>query len=490
MKPQEKKNLGIEDVIYNIASFFGRCVSIAWRGYQDKKNLALDLSIMTFFVSLIIYFRLIKSHWKFLNNFIDFSSSAQLIWLTSVTKALACTFLSWVVIFVALGLKKYIKIERAQNLLNKLGIKNASGEFPKIVNVYSPSAFREKMLLKPNGVAVSELASRTGNLVSIFGKTVTDIRLTKNKKLIEILLSERDLPELINFDSLLNRLSTPYSFLIGESLETVLSQEIMNLPHLLIAGTSGGGKSNFFRQAILGLLKSSPHLQLYLLDLKKGIEVVEFQDLPNVRIAADEVAAVQILKSIHAEMEKRFLYLKENKKKKIDPIIDQKDLIVVAIDEASILFGKERADSEKKELIQEARKYVDELAKLARASGIHLILATQKPVKEAIDTKVLENLQGRMVFKMMSTAGSNVALGNKHAQDLDSIRGRGIWQNGNEEIEVQTPFITDKEVDSYVEQIKGEFKNGSRKLLSEMIKTTIEEMKNDDENLKSVEKLA
>jgi DNA segregation ATPase FtsK/SpoIIIE-like protein len=104
----------------------------------------------------------------------------------------------------------------------------------------------------------------------------------------------------------------------------------------LIAGTSGGGKSNFFRQALIGLLKSSPHLQLYLLDLKKGIEVVEFQDLPNVRIAADEATAVQVLKSVHAEMEKRFIYLMENKKKKINPIKDQKDLIVVAIDEADL----------------------------------------------------------------------------------------------------------------------------------------------------------
>lgn len=489
MKPQETKKAGIEDVIFNIASFIGKCVSIAWRGYKEKKNLALDLSIMTFSVSLIIYFRLIKSHWTFLNHFIAFNSSAQLIWLTAITKALIFTFIAWVILFALTGLKKYIRLKKAQNLFNKLGIKNANGEFPEIVNMYSPSPFREKMLLKPNGIAASELATKTDSLVSTFGKSVTDVRLTKNKKLIEVLFSERDLPELIKFDSLSSQLTAPYSFLVGESLETVLTQEIIDLPHLLIAGTSGGGKSNFFRQALIGLLKSSPYLQLYLLDLKKGIEVVEFQDLPNVRIAADEATAVQVLKSVHAEMERRFTYLMENKKKKINPIKDQKDLIVVAIDEASILFGKERADSDKKELILEARKYVDELSKLARASGIHLILATQKPVKEAIDTKVLENLQGRMVFKMMSTAGSNVALGNKHAQDLDNIRGRGLWQNGNEEIEVQTPFITDKEVETYVEKIKEEFANGSRKLLSEMIKTTVADKKKNDEKLKSEENL-
>jgi S-DNA-T family DNA segregation ATPase FtsK/SpoIIIE len=240
----------------------------------------------------------------------------------------------------------------------------------------------------------------------------------------------------------------------------------------LIAGSTGGGKSNFFRQVVLSLLKNSKHIQFYLLDLKRGIEVVEFSDLPNVRIAKDEKEAVSYLEKIVLEMKARFKYLEENRKKKIVPEQDNKDLIVVAVDEASVLFGKERAGSENKEYIDKARDHIDELAKLARAAGIHLILATQKPVKESIDTKVLENLQGRMAFRMQSVAGSNVALGNKRAIELSDIKGRGIWQNGTFESEVQTPRLTDELLESELETIKKDFQEGRRRLQGEMFSTT------------------
>ena len=90
---------------------------------------------------------------------------------------------------------------------------------------------------------------------------------------------------------------------------------------------------------------------------------------------------------------------------------------------------------------------LDELAKLARAAAIHIIMATQKAVKESLDTKTLENLNGRIAFKMSTHAGSNTALGNVDAYALPDIKGRAIWNGGNKFLEVQTPFLSEEELD-------------------------------------------
>ena len=111
-----------------------------------------------------------------------------------------------------------------------------------------------------------------------------------------------------------------------------------------------------------------------------------------------------------AEMHRRYEILEHSRHKSIDPERDELDLIVVGIDEAAALLGRGTNET--------ARNCMGELARLARAAGIHLIAATQKHVKEAISTEILDNLTGRMTFRMISTAASNVAMGGNYAHRL------------------------------------------------------------------------
>ena len=145
--------------------------------------------------------------------------------------------------------------------------------------------------------------------------------------------------------------------------------------------------------------------------------------------------------------------MEENGIKTIDPKLHKRDLIVVGIDEASVLYGKTSVNKNKAQLVAKARELTDDLSKLARAAGIHLIIATQKAVKDALDTKTLDNLTGRMVFKMPTHTGSNTALGNSKAYALPDIKGRGIWAGGNKYIEVQTPFLSEVELDEECKEI-------------------------------------
>jgi DNA segregation ATPase FtsK/SpoIIIE-like protein len=153
--------------------------------------------------------------------------------------------------------------------------------------------------------------------------------------------------------------------------------------------------------------------------------------------------------------------------------LHKRDLIVVGIDEASVLYGKTSLSKAKSELVAKARDLTDEIAKLARAAGIHLIIATQKAIKESLDTKTLENLTGRMVFKMSTHAGSNTALGNVKAYALPDIKGRGIWAGGNKYIEVQTPYLSEIELDEECKEIAEKMKENGLENYQPMIECEV-----------------
>ncbi|MCB9072303.1 MAG: hypothetical protein H6623_01680 [Bdellovibrionaceae bacterium] len=466
---KEKKSSGTNN-LFLFMKGLGIIFSAAFREYQRCSSASMNALLVLGVVIISAIYRM--SYHK--SDIVKiFSKHPEVLsWKACFILSGMTMFLICLVLFLILGLPTMLKNMKYQNIFNVLGIKNGAGEFPEIIEVHDLGNDKELIQFLAKGVSVNEFETKNGNFATAYGKTASEVRLGKNKKFIEVLLSGKEIPKLVLFENIKEKFNQAYSFVIGESIERVITQRMDSLPHLLIAGSTGGGKSNFFRQVVLSLLKNSKHVQFYLLDLKRGIEVVEFSDLPNVKIAKDEKEAVALLEKIVGEMKNRFKYLEENRKKKIVPEHDNKDLIVVAVDEASVLFGKERADSENKEYIDKARDHIDELAKLARAAGIHLILATQKPVKDSIDTKVLENLQGRMAFRMQSVAGSNVALGNKRAIELSDIKGRGIWQNGTFETEVQTPLLTDELLEAELEIIKKDFAEGRRRLQGEMFSTT------------------
>ena len=268
----------------------------------------------------------------------------------------------------------------------------------------------------------------------------------------------------------------PYTFRVGEAREGLVEQDITKLPHMLIAGTTGGGKSMFFRQALLGLLESSSNIQMYLLDLKQGVEMNDFAKLPNVEVAKNEAEAVTVLENIVIEMKDRFNHLAKSGKKQIDCTRDKVDRIIVGIDEASVLFAKSAGRSKSdNEMSARARELTHNIAKLGRAAGIHLVVATQKVTKETIDTHIQDNIEGRMIFRMHTPFGSQNVLNAADANKLPDIAGRGIWKCGPILTTVQAPFISEEEMEQRLKQIKGEFEVGDKKNQQKVLYTPISE---------------
>jgi S-DNA-T family DNA segregation ATPase FtsK/SpoIIIE len=216
-------------------------------------------------------------------------------------------------------------------------------------------------------------------------------------------------------------------------------------------------KSFFFKQLLVSLLKCSDHIQLYLIDLKRGVEMRPFASLNNVKVVKENSDAVLLLESIVKEMDRRFKFLEDNKVQEIDPKRDKLDRIFVGIDEASELFIVSKTSKEAKDNANRARELTDKIAKLGRAAGIHLILATQKVVKETIDTNVQTNINARVVFRVNTIASSMTVLGNKKAAELPQVKGRAIWSVGSQDVVVQVPKLALDEMNEELGALTNKF---------------------------------
>ena len=437
---------------------------------QVLENFVLMLLYTLFSIGRVCWFGLRRIDFKDLNTWsffllINGIPLQALFWTMNHQEALNLSLplmgILAVITLFACGCKPFRRQVIFQKAIERAGLKTATGENPKIKKIIPIGEHRLKVIVDTVGVGINKFQAQKDSLTAGFRQKVEDIVHGKDMGKVEIILCERDLPNMVSFHELYTHIKEPYSFIIGQSMKGVIVQKIQSLPHLLISGATGGGKSVFFRSTMLALLKSSPHIQLYLLDLKRGVEVKEFATLPNVRTAKSEKEAKLILKSLVAEMHRRYEILEQSGHKSIDPVRDKLDLIVVGIDEAAALFSKRSGVP--------AHSHVGELSRLARAAGIHLVISTQKPVKEAISTEILDNLAGRMTFRMTSVAASSAALGKNTAQNLPAIEGRAVWSNGSERMQVQAPFVNDELVDTELEVISQEFKDGIRQNFNSLL---------------------
>jgi hypothetical protein len=485
MTKNNTTNKGAEKLFDAIGKLFGIYFNISYYGIKkfNPNSFKMWFSILFF---LLVMFNLTYNYDflvilnKIMPNIFTVSVLTFFVKVPWVGYFSSFSILGILLSIPLFGLEEYKRIKAYQKDFDFLSIKAGNGSPPKVIRVVEVDDFKTKVILKSEGIGIDRYKTKTNDLTAALGQIVEEIRSCNNPKYIEFSLTKKSLPKQVSYYEIEKEEAKPYSFSIGESLGGYLYQDISTLPHMLIAGTTGGGKSVFFKQTLVSLLKSSNNLQLYLLDLKKGVEMRPFENLPNTKVIKTEKDAVATLKNIRDEMDKRFKYLEKKKLKEIDPVRDKMDKIIIGIDEASVLYTKSKNNSKNK-LINEARELTEELSKLSRAAGIHLILATQKVTKETIDTKVQENIGGRVCFRMNTLQGSMTVLGNKMALTLPDIKGRAIWARGNKFTQVQAPFLSEDELEEELSILKNELVSKERKFHGPMISTDVLKTNMDDE---------
>ncbi len=326
-----------------------------------------------------------------------------------------------------------------------------------MINVDSRDENRTRILVKSTGLGEDRYKSKLDDLRASVGQKIESVTyFNKDNRFVEISLAHKLLENKVNYADLIGNVKKPFSFVVGKSQNNVITENLEDVPHYLIAGSTGGGKSVAFKSLLLGLLETSKRIQLYIFDFKQ-VEMNEFSVLPNVQVIKDEHEASLLLEGVVKEMNKRYKMFEERKEKKISPDRDKLSRIIIGIDECSDLLGKVKKNDPKFESMERAKRCLNELSRKARASGIHLIFATQKVDVNSIDTQIQENLEGRLSLRMNTIENSVRVLQNSMSYYLPSIAGRAIWKKGASYTEVQCPFLSDDELNQRLDALKEKF---------------------------------
>lgn len=234
--------------------------------------------------------------------------------------------------------------------------------------------------------------------------------------------------------------------------------DIEKMPHLLVAGTTGSGKSICINSIIMSILyKAKPsEVKLVLIDPKK-VEFNVYKDIPHLscRIVSDPKKAAGALNSAVNEMEKRFKLIEQvgvrniagyNEITKDDPDMPYMPRMVIIIDELADLMMTAKEDVE---------TAICRIAQKARAAGIHLILGTQRPSVDVITGLIKANVPSRIAFTVRSTVDSRTVIDVGGAEKLLGMGDMLYMPVGAPKpIRIQGAFVGDAEVEKIVDYIK------------------------------------
>ena len=250
---------------------------------------------------------------------------------------------------------------------------------------------------------------------------------------------------------------------LGEDISSeVVTTSLDSLPHLLIAGTTGSGKSVFIHSIIMTLIMRNypDELKLILIDPKQ-VEFSRYSDLPHLYcpIVTNVTYAVSVLKKLVGEMERRFGILARyscskiqeyNKLKVNDPSMENLPVIVCIIDEFADMMGQDPKNVD---------ALTQRLAQKARAAGIYLIISTQRPSVKCITGTIKSNIPARIALYLPSQVDSRTILDEGGAE---ALLGKGDLlariPSLKSIIRLQSAYVSDDEVRNVVTYLKSQAK--------------------------------
>ncbi|MBQ7328173.1 MAG: DNA translocase FtsK [Clostridia bacterium] len=374
-----------------------------------------------------------------------------------------------------------------ENALEQFGVP------AKVQNVIVGPAVTRYELEMPQGVPVSKIKNRVDDIAyalaaegairieaPVPGKSCVGIEIP-NKAIATV-----SLKDILNSRQFVEARS-PLTFAIGKDLtgETVCCN-MQKLTHLLVAGATNSGKSVCLNAIIMSIIyKASPEdVKIMLIDPKR-VEFAIYEALPHLimpQIINDPQVAANALGWAVEEMERRYDMLTHARVRNIDEYNTTQDVLdgkirkmpflVIIIDELADLMMTARHDVEDN---------IVRLAQKARAAGIHLILATQRPSKEVVTGLIKSNIPSRISFSVVNTMNSLIVIDRVGAEKL---LGRGDMLyfpiGAKDPARVQGCFLSTNEISNIVDYVRDNNKPVFDKSIQEKITNPNKFSKNDD----------
>jgi len=308
------------------------------------------------------------------------------------------------------------------------------------LNEFEPAAgVKVSKIINLSDDIARNTSSESARIATIPGSNTVGIELPNNMR-ENVYLSEI----LGNADFKKKEIKLPIA--LGKNISgKPIVGDLASMPHLLIAGTTGSGKSVCINTIILSLLyRHTPDKCKFILIDPKMLELSTYEGIPHLLcpVITEAKKAASVLGWVVKEMESRYRLMTKEGVRNIDSYNTKHKLpmpyIVVVVDEMSDLMlvaGKE------------IENYIQKLSQMARAAGIHIIMATQRPSVDVITGTIKANFPTRISFQVTSKIDSRTILGEQGAEQLLGKGDMLYMSSANRIVRIHAPFVSDNEIE-------------------------------------------
>ena len=341
---------------------------------------------------------------------------------------------------VAIGLPVYLmcREDKTAKLFKNCGIVNKDKKVPIVYSKTKKDYGYDLTLHLPEGLCLSDLQKSQEAIETNLNAKVELLPSTNRKMILRAYTKQ--LKSLYPYETIKTK---GLSFPLGYSYKGLITHTMNDEnPHMLVGGSTGSGKSVCLRTIIIHVIQNT-NIKLHLCDLKGGVEFAIFKHSSRVHSFAKNMseAVTQIL-TLREEMYHRLELFEEQR--------------VVSLDE----YNKKTRSKLPKHLLiidelanitlenTDLTETINELLRMARAVGIHLILATQRPDKEVLPGALKANISATISFKVRNNVNSEILLGHKGAEKLKG-KGHGIYQTSDEQ-EFQGLFLSSEDAEELI----------------------------------------
>jgi S-DNA-T family DNA segregation ATPase FtsK/SpoIIIE len=338
----------------------------------------------------------------------------------------------------------YIDSEFLEKILLDFGV---NGNIKKVshgpvvtLNEFEPAAgIKVSKIINLSDDIARNTSSESARIATIPGRSTIGIELPNSTRQ-NVYLSE------IFSNSAFTKKDVRLPIALGKNISGIpVIGDLASMPHLLIAGTTGSGKSVCINTIILSLLYShAPDKCEFILIDPKMLELSTYEGIPHLLcpVITEAKKAASVLGWVVKEMENRYRLMTKEGVRNIDGYNTKHTLampyIVVVVDEMSDLMlvaGKE------------IENYIQKLSQMARAAGIHIIMATQRPSVDVITGTIKANFPTRISFQVTSKIDSRTILGEQGAEQLLGKGDMLYMSSANKIVRIHAPFVSDNEIE-------------------------------------------
>jgi len=334
----------------------------------------------------------------------------------------------------------------------------------EIADIQTGPSVTQYALEAETGTKISKIASLQYDLAMALSSPTGSVRIEApipGKSLIGIEVPNNS-RALVSFKSLITSeamrsVKTKLGIVLGKDVGgQTRVYDIGKMPHMLVAGATGSGKSVFLHSLIFSILyRASPQEVNFIMMDPKRTELVHYNDVPHLLspVITDVDKAPSAFKWAVAEMERRYTLFEQAKVRNIDGYNERSGFqalpyIVIIVDELAEIMIIDPAAVEKS---------IIRIAQLARATGIHLILAVQRPSTNIITGLIKANIPSRIAFNVASQVDSRVIIDQPGAEKL---LGKGdmlfVPPDVQKPVRLQGAYVTDKEIANLVNYLKAQ----------------------------------